>query len=218
MDEEIRMENKIPNGCEKFTRPEEIKALGKYLRAKRKDLEERTKLETDNLEIFGRRQGNLKNIEELPDEIDVLNTKSNVSGLVSEKEWLKTGKKPDELERRRLDIKENSVNSLPDEKERLKKIKDLEDILGERAEKIPGDKRNDLLLEQTKEILKNQGKINDLPKEKLEIGDERKTNLSNTKINIEDERKPELGDFIDSIEDDRKNKLEKKQEKILDKR
>ena len=47
MDEEIRKDNKVPGSCEQFTKPEEISALGKYLRKLRTTYEENTSLEKD---------------------------------------------------------------------------------------------------------------------------------------------------------------------------
>ena len=64
MDEEIRKDNKVPGSCEQFTKPEEISALGKYLRKLRTEYEENTSLEKDKIGVIGF-NGQLKIIERM---------------------------------------------------------------------------------------------------------------------------------------------------------
>ena len=58
--------NKIP-GSERFTRPEEIKALSKYLKQVHNIQDEHTNLGEESLALFGRKSGKLVNIEKLSD-------------------------------------------------------------------------------------------------------------------------------------------------------
>ena len=57
-DDKILRQNKIP-GCDELTRPEEIKALSKFLRHIKDVQSEHTKLQKDNLEIPGRTTGKI---------------------------------------------------------------------------------------------------------------------------------------------------------------
>jgi hypothetical protein len=73
MADKILKQNKIP-GCERLTRPEEIKALSKYLRHIKRDLENRTDLEETTLEIPGKTTGQFHDVSELPTEYDKLDS------------------------------------------------------------------------------------------------------------------------------------------------
>ena len=66
LDNNILGTNKIP-GSEKFTRPEEIKALSKYLKKIHSTQDEHTSLGEESLALFGRKTGKLVEIENLSD-------------------------------------------------------------------------------------------------------------------------------------------------------
>ena len=70
-EDKILRDNKIP-GCDELTKPEEIKALSKYLR-KIKDVQsEHTTLQKDNLEVPGRTTGRIPKISELPNTVETI--------------------------------------------------------------------------------------------------------------------------------------------------
>ena len=113
MDSEIKKQNKIPGSCDGFTRPEEISALSKFLRDIKDATDARTSLIEDNL---GFKNAELKDIEELPDSLEVLDKHSDsVSKLVSEKEWIDSGKELNALEKNKTEkLKhENNINLFP---------------------------------------------------------------------------------------------------------
>ena len=66
IENEILKQNKIP-GCDQLTRPEEVKALSKYLKSIRTTQENHTSLEKDNLELPGRTTGRIPEINSLED-------------------------------------------------------------------------------------------------------------------------------------------------------
>ena len=75
MDTEIRKSNMIPGSCEEFTRPEEIKALSKFLKQGREALDNSITLNQDNLEVKGRKF--IETPNKLPDNLEVLNPVSS---------------------------------------------------------------------------------------------------------------------------------------------
>lgn len=67
-------ERKRLPGSEKLTRPEDISALSKYLGYIKKTQEEHTELDKDNLEVPGRTTGRIPEIQELPENKEVLDS------------------------------------------------------------------------------------------------------------------------------------------------
>ena len=65
IEKELLKQNKIP-GCDQLTRPEEIKALSKYLKNIRTTQENYTSLGKNNLEIPGITTGKLPEIDNIP--------------------------------------------------------------------------------------------------------------------------------------------------------
>ena len=159
MNDEINKNNMIPGSCDEFTKAEDIAALSKYLKKVKSDLEARTTLEKDNLEVFGRKDPRYnKPLNNLPDGIEVLNQNKSgeVSELVSEKAWIDNDKRLDDLERLKEKLNPNLGKiELGREKKELIRTEDGIIKLADKKEGLAKD-TNDLLLEQTKAILGRQ--------------------------------------------------------------
>ena len=163
MNDEINKNNMIPGSCDEFTKAEDIAALSKYLKKVKSDLEARTTLEKDNLEVFGRKDPRYnKPLNNLPDGIEVLNQNKSgeVSELVSEKAWIDNDKRLDDLERLKEKLNPNQGKiELGREKKELIRTEDGIIKLADRKEGLAKD-TNDILLEQTKAILGRQEERN----------------------------------------------------------
>ena len=159
MNDEINKNNMIPGSCDEFTKAEDIAALSKYLKKVKSDLEARTTLEKDNLEVFGRKDPRYnKPLNNLPDGIEVLNQNRSgeVSELVSEKAWIDNDKRLDDLERLKEKLNPNQGKiELGREKKELIRTEDGIIKLADKKEGLAKD-TNDILLEQTKAILGRQ--------------------------------------------------------------
>ena len=208
MDKDILKQNKLP-GCDQFTRPEEIKALSKYLGHIRKVQEEHTTLEKDNLEIPGRKTGKLPEIEALSDYSDTLNTKGEITKLNGEETLYGISGKPlMNLGDNRVGLKtEELLNKLSDHSEGLdteNKPIELEDTkfnirdilkidnLGNSKIDLENNKE-DISLDNTRLDINNSKAVEELENSKLNLKDTSSdiNELEEEKLNIIDETKPE---------------------------
>ena len=241
MAEKILKQNKIP-GCERLTRPEEIKALSKYLRNIKETLEENTDLEETTLEVPGKTTGQLHDISELPQGKEMLNPNHTIDALETERLDLEDNRIPNlSTYREGLEDKRNPI--LSDYRENLEdnrevELEDYKDELEDRREtELPNyqdkleDKRDTILsdfredLEDSRDIFLSDYKdtLEDSREQKLSdykdtLEDNRKPSLSNYKDSLEDTREPELSNFLDNLEDNRTPKLSNYQDKLEDKR
>lgn len=208
MDKDILKQNKLP-GCDQFTRPEEIKALSKYLGHIRKVQEEHTTLEKDNLEIPGRKTGKLPEIEALSDYSDTLNTKGEITKLNGEETLYGISGKPlMNLGDNRVGLKtEELLNKLSDHSEGLdteNKPIELEDTkfnlrdilkidnLGNSKIDLENNKEG-ISLDNTRLDINNSKAVEELENSKLNLKDTSSdiNELEEEKLNIIDETKPE---------------------------
>ena len=208
MDKDILKQNKLP-GCDQFTRPEEIKALSKYLGHIRKVQEEHTTLEKDNLEIPGRKTGKLPEIEALSDYSDTLNTKGEITKLSGEETLYGISGKPlMNLGDNRVGLKtEELLNKLSDHSEGLdteNKPIELEDTkfnlrdilkidnLGNSKIDLENNKE-DISLDNTRLDINNSKAVEELENSKLNLKDTSSdiNELEEEKLNLRDETKPE---------------------------
>ena len=137
----ILKQNKIP-GCERLTRPEEIKALSKYLRNIRETLEENTDLEETSLEIPGKTTGQIHDINKLPESYEKLDSPSNVNSL----------------DITRLDIEDTREQVLSDYKDRLRDTREIN---------LSSFKENLEVNDSTQSLSDYQEKLEDQRKNKL---------------------------------------------------
>lgn len=174
-------------GCDNFTRPEEISALSKYLKQKREDLESRTTLEKDNLEVPGRLQDEIikNNFTKLPD------TSKNLPGEQKRIEKLEkinlllSGKiKEPELDNSRSELEVNKNSKLDNSIEKLgTRIKD-QDLDKSREDIYPKETIKDL--DKSKKNLEGTNKKVDLDNSKSELEIKKsKIELESTKEKLE---------------------------------
>ena len=189
MDSEIKKQNKIPGTCDGFTRPEEISALSKFLRNVKDATEAKTSLISDNLGIRG---AEIKDVDELPDSLEVLDKRHvGVSKLVSEKDWLDSGKQINKLEDSRKDLEKQKEQPLNRSRENIK-AKDLSNLRESREDikniedpkKLSDDlerikERETTSLDRTKEKITPREDIKSLEKNKETVYRSERVSASN---------------------------------------
>ena len=195
IEKELLKQNKIP-GCDQLTRPEEIKALSKYLKNIRTTQENYTSLGKNNLEIPGITTGKLPEIDNLEDHIDTLkvaNSVELVNGSIS------------------LDGDFKEVNNLRNFKDNLLDDRDIS--LDNHEEYIIDDRK--ISLEHIKEKLDIIDK-NKLSSQKIKLINNKEINkLENTKKNLDiEENIDSLENFSNKINLSDKNDIKELNEHI----
>ena len=230
-DDKILRQNKIP-GCDELTRPEEIKALNKFLRHIKDVQSEHTKLQKDNLEIPGRTTGKIPKISKLPNSSQTLDVRKaridklegnsiNIPTNENESGKIKLPNYREKLsDQRKVELSEY-VEGLDDNRNpELSKYKEnIEDNRTNRlSDHIEGldDNRKQELSEYRENITDNRK--NSLSNYKEELSDSRNVELENYKEKINDQRKQELSNYRKDIEDKRTNELSDYRENIKDTR
>lgn len=230
-DDKILRQNKIP-GCDELTRPEEIKALSKFLRHIKDVQSEHTKLQKDNLEIPGRTTGKIPKISKLPNSSQTLDVRKaridklegyslNVPTNENESGKIKLPNYREKLsDQRKVELSEY-VEGLDDNRNpELSKYKEnIEDNRTNRlSDHIEGldDNRKQELSEYRENITDNRK--NSLSNYKEELNDSREVELENHRENLNDQRKQELSNYREDIEDKRTNELSDYRENIEDTR
>ena len=231
IENEILKQNKIP-GCDQLTRPEEVKALSKYLKSIRTTQENHTSLEKDNLELPGRTTGRIPEINSLEDYIEGLDGVRGIKSLYKEssREPLSDNRNSDSAENHGLYTEKTRENLYDPRKTELEKHR--EDIVNKKNILEPTlEDRREELTEEPKE-LKSLGteKLNlegvrdvrnlyintkenlKVPEKDLELGKERESLIDNHNLEL-DLTRIDLEGFKDlsykeQLEVDSKNKLD----------
>ena len=231
IENEILKQNKIP-GCDQLTRPEEVKALSKYLKSIRTTQENHTSLEKDNLELPGRTTGRIPEINSLEDYIEGLDGVRGIKSLYKEssREPLSDNRNSDSAENHGLYTEKTRENLYDPRKTELEKHR--EDIVNKKNILEPTlEDRREELTEEPKE-LKSLGteKLNlegvrdvrnlyintkenlKVPEKDLELGKERESLIDNHNLEL-DLTRIDLEGFKDlsykeQLEVDSKNELE----------
>ena len=231
IENEILKQNKIP-GCDQLTRPEEVKALSKYLKSIRTTQENHTSLEKDNLELPGRTTGRIPEINSLEDHIEGLDGVRGIKSLYKEssREPLSDNRNSDSAENHRLYTEKTRENLYDPRKTELEKHR--EDIVNKKNILEPTlEDRREELTEEPKE-LKSLGteKLNlegvrdvrnlyintkenlKVPEKDLELGKERESLIDNHNLEL-DLTRIDLEGFKDlsykeQLEVDSKNELD----------
>ena len=194
MDEEIKKQNKIPGSCEQYTKPEEIKALNKYLRKLKKAYDDNTVLEKDKLGVIGF-DGQLIKETPLSTQVEKIETNKEISlsnsilGVDGDSKEVSLSNIVDKID----DSSENSLSNAVD------KINDNRDIsLSDQVSTIKNDK--EAPLSETKE----------------KLSDDREYPLSTQVESLSDERIQTLSSLVEKIGDGNKEtSLSRKTERIL---
>ena len=231
IENEILKQNKIP-GCDQLTRPEEVKALSKYLKSIRTTQENHTSLEKDNLELPGRTTGRIPEINSLEDYIEGLDGVRGIKSLYKEssREPLSDNGNSDSAENHGLYTEKTRENLYDPRKTELEKHR--EDIVNKKNILEPTlEDRREELTEEPKE-LKSLGteKLNlegvrdvrnlyintkenlKVPEKDLELGKERESLIDNHNLEL-DLTRIDLEGFKDlsykeQLEVDSKNELD----------
>ena len=231
IENEILKQNKIP-GCDQLTRPEEVKALSKYLKSIRTTQENHTSLEKDNLELPGRTTGRIPEINSLEDHIEGLDGVRGIKSLYKEssREPLSDNRNSDSAENHGLYTEKTRENLYDPRKTELEKHR--EDIVNKKNILEPTlEDRREELTEEPKE-LKSLGteKLNlegvrdvrnlyintkenlKVPERDLELGKERESLIDNHNLEL-DLTRIDLEGFKDlshkeQLEVDSKNELD----------
>lgn len=231
LDTNILGTNKIP-GSEKFTRPEEIKALSKYLKKIHATQDEHTSLGEESLALFGRKTGKLVDIEKLSDYeyLDKISDDSKFS-LVDEARPMIENESEDVIDLLQKKIKlaesENegsNVIKLDDSIERISDDSDISKLPTKSVEINPNEAPEDWTKKLFKDIVKLQGnnEITDLPTEKVDLNtpnkiiplptDKEELNVDNKVQSLTPHQK------IEELTDLRSTQLSTKREDIVDHR
>ena len=168
----LNQHNFMP-GTERYTRPEEVKALNKFLKSIKETQEEHTEISEDNLVLPNDKTG--PNIPK----VDLDSRRVDVNGVLSQVDRLVEG---------RLNIQNNNPEHLEDSKVGLGH-EDKINSLSEVKEKINPESTKDL---ENSRVDISEGKQVDLEKEKLEISENQVSSLVDSRLEITNTKKPSL--------------------------
>lgn len=232
LDNNILGQNKIP-GSEKFTRPEEIKALSKYLGKIKKTQEDHTNLGEESLALFGRNTGKLVEIEKLSDHeyLDKLNGTDQDISLVDQARPMIDNESEDivDLLQKKIRLAESenegsNVGKLDDHVERISDTLDIEKLPTRTVEINPSEAPEDWTKKLLKDVIKIQGEKKEvtLPTDSVDLDiPDKTTPLSTTKEELIAEDKVQSlrpHQKLDELNDDRSTPLSTKRENIVDDR
>ena len=201
-------ENNINNGCDQFTRPEEILELQKYLRAIKEDLDERTELGTDVVKMDpSYRAGeinldrNLHSTSKIATNMNSESEKIDFSNAILgvPLEGFPEEVKLDEGLARINEEGKKFINKLPDTKDTInvERIERLEKV---REKLVGADTNSPRELETYVEKLEITPERLNLGNELIKIaGESKEINLSQERIDIVDPK------FIDSLGTSKEN-------------
>ena len=166
----LNQHNFMP-GTERYTRPEEVKALNKFLKSIRETQDEHTEISEDNLALP-------KGGPKIP-EVELQNKRVDVNGVLSQVDRLVEG---------RLNIENNNPGHLDNSKIDLESG-DKVNSLSEVKEKINPETDKDL--EKSRLEISDERQVN-LETGKLGISENSVNSLEDSKLEIKNDKKPDL--------------------------
>lgn len=231
LDNNILGTNKIP-GSEKFTRPEEIKALSKYLGNIRKTQDDHTKLGEESLALYGRKTGKLVDIKKLEDHqfLDTISDDSQFELVKVARPILENeGEDVVDLLQKKIELVESenegsNINKLGDRVEKISDTLDIEKLPTRSVELTPDEAPEDWTKKLLKDVIKLQGNkdITDLPTDKVELDTPNRTiPLSEKKEELDVDNKVQSlrpHQKLEELNDDRSTPLSDKRENLVDDR
>lgn len=231
LDNNILGTNKIP-GSEKFTRPEEIKALSKYLGNIRKTQDDHTKLGEESLALYGRKTGKLVDIKKLEDHqfLDTISDDSQFELVKGARPILENeGEDVVDLLQKKIELVESenegsNINKLGDRVEKISDTLDIEKLPTRSVELTPDEAPEDWTKKLLKDVIKLQGNkdITDLPTDKVELDTPNRTiPLSEKKEELDVDNKVQSlrpHQKLEELNDDRSTPLSDKRENLVDDR
>lgn len=208
-----------------YTSPEDIAALGKFLRKVKEKQEEVVTLQEDNLALPERdvRDGNIENLKDHQQlvktkviDIDDLN-KQIIDLSLSEKIELEKGVSP--LEEKEL------IDKLPDESEKISpsetSLKEDKSLLNVEESLSLGDKREELLIKEKISLSDKSEKIEN--NQEVELDDESEKlrapedpQLDNSKEELKEGEEVKLSDKISKLSESQEIELETEKSQIID--
>lgn len=196
----LNQHNFMP-GTERYTRPEEVKALNKFLKSVKDTQEEHTKISEDNLMLPGAHETSgrprVPKIEDLPRGVVGIKEEETIDTLRQEKVTLEATMDR-ELETTRKDLEDPRENSLEDS------LIDLEDS---RETELEGD-RISLDAPEDSELSEDQiklekGEDQELSEEKITIKGNQDRDLSDLRVTLDGPEDRELDPSLITLEDSR---------------
>lgn len=166
----LNQHNFMP-GTERYTRPEEVKALNKFLKSIRETQDEHTEISEDNLALP-------KGGPKIP-EVELQNKRVDVNGVLSQVDRLVEG---------RLNIENNNPGHLDNSKIGLEsgdKVNSLSEVKEKINPKIDKD------LEKSRLEISDERQVN-LETGKLGISENSVNSLEDSKLEIKNDKKPDL--------------------------
>ena len=166
----LNQHNFMP-GTERYTRPEEVKALNKFLKSIRETQDEHTEISEDNLALP-------KGGPKIP-EVELQNKRVDVNGVLSQVDRLVEG---------RLNIENNNPGHLDNSKIGLEsgdKVNSLSEVKEKINPKIDKD------LEKSRLEISDERQVN-LETRKLGISENSVNYLEDSKLEIKNDKKPDL--------------------------
>ena len=196
----LNQHNFMP-GTERYTRPEEVKALNKFLKSVKDTQEEHTKISEDNLMLPGAHetsgQPRVPKIEDLPKGVIGMKEGETIDSLRQEKVTLEATKDR-ELETTRKDLEDSRENSLEDS------LVDLEDSretkLDESRVSLDAPEDSELSEDQVK---LEKGEDQELSEEKITIKGNQDRDLSDLRVTLDGPEDRELDPSLITLEDSR---------------
>ena len=166
----LNQHNFMP-GTERYTRPEEVKALNKFLKSIRETQDEHTEISEDNLALP-------KGGPKIP-EVELQNKRVDVNGVLSQVDRLVEGRlniennNPGHLDKSKIDLESgDKVNSLSEVKEKI-------------------NPKTDKDLEKSRLEISDERQVN-LETGKLGISENSVNSLEDSKLEIKNDKKPDL--------------------------
>jgi hypothetical protein len=231
LDNNILGTNKIP-GSEKFTRPEEIKALSKYLGNIRKTQDDHTKLGEESLALYGRKTGKLVDIKKLEDHqfLDTISDDSQFELVKGARPILENeGEDVVDLLQKRIELVESdnegsNIKRLDSNVEKLDAHLDIEKLPIQSVELSPNEAPEDWTKKLLKDVVKLQGNkdITDLPTDSVNLDTPNRTiPLSDKKEELDVDNKVQSltpHQKLEGINDDRTTSLSTVRKNLVDDR
>ena len=205
MEKGLNQHNFMP-GTERYTRPEEVKALNKFLKSIREIQEEHTEISEDNLMLPGSKDSSGQPFLPKVDKLE--NRRISVEGNVEEVDLSNSkiilkDKREQKLNDEKLNLENSKKDiSLENHKETIKE-KNIEELL---REKLTIKSNDDMTLEN--EILTlNYQEVSNLSESKFYITPEEINKLINTSDKLKDDREIDLETDKETIEGKEISKL-----------
>ena len=196
----LNQHNFMP-GTERYTRPEEVKALNKFLKSVKDTQEEHTKISEDNLMLPGAHETSgrprVPKIEDLPKSVVGMKEGETIDSLRQEMVTLEATRDR-ELETTRKDLEDSRENSLEDS------LVDLEDS----RETELDESRVSLDAPEDSELSEDQVKLEkredqELSEEKITIKGNQDRDLSDLRVTLDGPEDRELDPSLITLEDSR---------------